>query len=486
MEDYFGEQLEELQQEAGVQFGKYNVVIPPCKPPRSNTMLTPKSGPTGPNGRMTPSFGSKKRTRSQGTSFLGGGPIESFSLGSSVASLDRADSSNYTSRKHHANINNGMPMKVTSMERNYSGTSTGTVGGGLVAIAGLDQYLNQSDEKIDINNNSVTNTVNNSRYGTPNLTSVGVHDAATTNASGHGDDSGNEKEKGIEKGSVDIDNDNDKYEVIKGASLSFSININKIKSVTPQVMKNDENKYIPESLIAQQLRQRLNELMNDYNLNLNKNIMINDDKNENGKENKNGNDNDNDYETKEETACAADDKDKDKKDKGKGNCNRDMINKICDEIIVAYDKLYSKYIDSQNAFYMINISGNVRNQIAYWFDKEQYKRLIGKGKKGSGSFGSFGIVSLSRKASVTGHGNMSKGDNRNHENNGDIIMTNNIRASFQDYIKDSKNKNVNIEDVDLISWTLEQVLTTIEPSAIEIGNLMNDSFSRFRRQHQTT
>ena len=53
-----------------------------------------------------------------------------------------------------------------------------------------------------------------------------------------------------------------------------------------------------------------------------------------------------------------------------------------------------------------------------------------------------------------------------------------IRASLRNYRKN----NTNVQDDDLVEWTLEQVLTTIEPSVMEIGHLRNDSFSRFRRQ----
>ena len=53
-----------------------------------------------------------------------------------------------------------------------------------------------------------------------------------------------------------------------------------------------------------------------------------------------------------------------------------------------------------------------------------------------------------------------------------------IRASLRTYRKN----NTNVQDDDLVEWTLEQVLTTIEPSVMEIGHLRNDSFSRFRRQ----
>ena len=264
LEDYFGEELERLEQESGVQFGKYNVVIPLCKPrgPRSRTASRTTSPRTDhdtiaivPSASGTArSSRNSRRSRSNRKRIRSHGGIESFSLGSSAVSLVRVNSGNGT----------GV-------------TETGVAGQVQNAYGGLGQHLNNSIQ--------ITNII-----------------------------------------SVDHDRENDKnsydIDVVKGKSFSFSLN--KIKTVTPQAMKqhlqNDENKYIPESLIAQQLRQELNELQ----------LLI--DENENENENKN-----------ERKQTIDDD-----------NYNhRIWINKICNEIIKAYDKLYTKYIDSRNAFCMI-------------------------------------------------------------------------------------------------------------------------------------
>ena len=55
---------------------------------------------------------------------------------------------------------------------------------------------------------------------------------------------------------------------------------------------------------------------------------------------------------------------------------------ICDTIINAYESLYNKYIDADSAIYMINISSKVRKKLTHLFDPQYYiseqKKLIQK------------------------------------------------------------------------------------------------------------
>ena len=144
------------------------------------------------------------------------------------------------------------------------------------------------------------------------------------------------------------------------------------------------SKDIPESMIGQQMRNKLSQLVPKLN---EKESDDNNDNNENNENNEN-------------------------------NKNNNKL--ICDIIMESFRKLYFKYIDSNRAVFMINISSRNRYTLRNIF----------------------------------------------HLNNG---------KKFKDNDKMIVNSNDNqIEDL------LKQIIIGFEPSVVEIAALMGDSFARFR------
>ena len=118
---------------------------------------------------------------------------------------------------------------------------------------------------------------------------------------------------------------------------------------------------------------------------------------------------------------------------------------MCEKIILAFSSLYNKYINSQNAIFMINISSNNRSKLTHLFDKNYYKMMI--------------------KRQTTNERKI------NHNNSNEMS-----------FIKLMVESNAN--DDQLITMLLREIIINTESSVLEISALMNDSFSRFKTDNR--
>lgn len=168
------------------------------------------------------------------------------------------------------------------------------------------------------------------------------------------------------------------------------------------VQENSKHKYIPESLIARELRSKLDEIRKNSNSNNKENI----------------NNSNSQSESESELEYEA--------------------------IIDAFGKLYSKYVDSDSAWFMINISSKNRNSWSKQFDKNNNQ-------------------------------NNAYNNNTNNNMNGIVHeLENQIYNNGSDVQGNEKT----------CKWLLKLILQTTDPSAREIAHLLNGSFSRFRKIHQ--
>ena len=159
----------------------------------------------------------------------------------------------------------------------------------------------------------------------------------------------------------------------------------------------ENSKKIPESMIGQQMKDKLSQV-----------VKLNENVNQGGTINNNNNNNDN--------------------------------NKlICVTIMQAFRKLYSKYIDSNGAVFMINISSRNRNTLKNMFD--------------------------SRSRGVQA----SKTDTQ--------TMTMVLHSNDNDNDHDGNDSGINNTE---IKELIQRILISFEPSVAEIAALMGDSFTRFR------
>ena len=138
---------------------------------------------------------------------------------------------------------------------------------------------------------------------------------------------------------------------------------------------------------------------------------------------------------------------------------------ICDEILATFKCIYYKYVDPNNAIFMINISSRLRKTSTEQLDHEYYNRLreskvvsgndeIGRGES------DISLVSLS--------------------GSGRDMKYSVINADLQEYL----TNNPNLSEKQVLKWMLKQIIIPMERNVAEIANLMNDSFSRFKTSQQ--
>ena len=120
-------------------------------------------------------------------------------------------------------------------------------------------------------------------------------------------------------------------------------------------------------------------------------------------------------------------------------------------VIAAFKSLYKKYIDSNNAPFMINIASKNRERLMKSLDSEYY---LQQGKKPS-------IFKLSINISLSLH------SSDNGDRNSSYVEKSMIDVEFK---KHSES----------IQWLLAELITQMDPAAHEISVLMNDSFVRWK------
>lgn len=180
----------------------------------------------------------------------------------------------------------------------------------------------------------------------------------------------------------------------------------------------------------------------------------------------------------------------------------------CNLVIKAFRCLYTKYVDSDNAPFMINISGQLRKKLTHLFDKNLYRNQINGGSLSlsrnrmpriSIVMSILGIQrSSSRKArfskthSLSVNSSYPKSENETKT----TPFLQNVRRKYgkQQSMKSDKeisfvNKELSgflqqyeqrqISDVQILKSFFKLILTPYERCASEISFLINDSFSRF-------
>ena len=142
----------------------------------------------------------------------------------------------------------------------------------------------------------------------------------------------------------------------------------------------------------------------------------------------------------------------------------------CNDIILAFQQLYRKYIDASNATFMINISSRNRNMLRDLYDSKYFTRNYSN--------------STSKSQSM-----VENSVNINQSNLNSCCLLN---IQFNEYLNSISNSNSNINDDKdpddvkqlVYKWVLFQTISNMEPSVREISNLMNDSFNRFKMNQE--
>ena len=134
---------------------------------------------------------------------------------------------------------------------------------------------------------------------------------------------------------------------------------------------------------------------------------------------------------------------------------REKEREICEAIIDAFEALYSKYIDSNGAIYMINISSQNRSNLMKLFDTSYCtrQRHIQTGSR------SIGFVQNNDKSM----------DNESQ----------NMTLIKQELNRLDKN-NINAKNGSL-EWLLGQIIGNFESAAVETAVLLRQAFFRFKR-----
>lgn len=181
------------------------------------------------------------------------------------------------------------------------------------------------------------------------------------------------------------------------------------------------------------------------------------------------------------------------------------------EIINAFKSIYHKYIDDDCAIYMINISSANRNKLKYLFDckyyKYQMKQRQNKHNKTKSLSSSLSFAISNKMNQNLAIGNLSQSVNNvsvtDDVNNNASIMNsscnnsatndnNNCNINELSFINQElktrilqihgqSNNNMTVQEAqdNLTSWLLARIFIVMKPAILEIGNLMRDSFSRF-------
>ena len=152
----------------------------------------------------------------------------------------------------------------------------------------------------------------------------------------------------------------------------------------------------------------------------------------------------------------------------------DMVTtRMCARIISSFRCLYTKYIDSQNAVLMINISSQNRKMLMELLDCDYYQKC--KSSLSTRKRGSFDASAVA----MNDFWPFKKDVNASSKGKYSLI-----NEQMGKYTQETTESEKGLSDTELIQWTLSKLILAMEPSVLEISNLMNDSFLRFKIKHQ--
>ena len=137
-----------------------------------------------------------------------------------------------------------------------------------------------------------------------------------------------------------------------------------------------------------------------------------------------------------------------------------IAQKLCDDndIVTAFKSLYKKYIDSQNAPFMINIASKNREKLMISLDCKYYQNQIIQQQRQQKN---------GKRISITIR---SKFENLNSMNSNNYISNKETLIDIE-YFKQNESKE----------WLLTRLILEMDAAAREISQLMNGSFLRFKR-----
>ena len=185
------------------------------------------------------------------------------------------------------------------------------------------------------------------------------------------------------------------------------------------------------------------------------------------------------------------------------NNSNNMTTIGCNHIIVAFKRIFNKYVDSNHATFMINISSKSRKILTQLLDSEYYQNNFGNDNHNHNHNDTDGNDQVDKKSltiSLTLHKLLNRTSNNNIDaRNEDITKSKSlINAQFEAFNLsmtkkiqmnaaggtggDSDNKEFELVNVnkEIYKWVLTKLILATEPSVHEISKLMNDSFIRFK------
>lgn len=147
--------------------------------------------------------------------------------------------------------------------------------------------------------------------------------------------------------------------------------------------------------------------------------------------------------------------------------------KICSAIILSFIQIYNKYVSDDSAIYMINISSLNRKKLKFLFDSSHYYRTTGMDNDDNSS-------KLQKQMSLRRLSFKWGREERSQHRNMSFI-----KQELKDYLKESSKLGNNEKThQDLIQWLLTKMLLPMDSALLEIIFLVNDSFTRFKGQNR--
>ena len=163
------------------------------------------------------------------------------------------------------------------------------------------------------------------------------------------------------------------------------------------------------------------------------------------------------------------------------------------DIIEAFKSLYKKYIDSKYAPFMINISATSRYNLKVSLDHDYYIESIYSHNKNKSTSVSLDRLYFAWQLARDRVNNTSDTNDRNDRNNNnnayDANSSNCPDIEIVDIAVGDPSDNTCIIDEEFkqhqrcVEWLLIRLITEMDAAAQEVSDLMNQSFIRFKKQH---
>ena len=173
-----------------------------------------------------------------------------------------------------------------------------------------------------------------------------------------------------------------------------------------------------------------------------------------------------------------------------------MTTIACNHIIVAFKRIFNKYVDLNHATFMINISSQNRKVLTQLLDSEYY--YYNCDHENYNYSVTYQMNKKQRSSlSISFHKLLNRSSNGNiNVRNQDVTKRKSlINAQFEEFnlsmsnkidtytvaiAGDGDNKQLVNVNKQIYKWVLRKLILATEPSVHEISQLMNDSFIRFK------